>query len=84
MVPMGLLAGLALLIVAIYLDIIQILPLLFNASTMLFSIVAAAPLIQLRIDWVELCLATIGGGFFFGGFVAAVMWLATRFAPKPS
>ncbi len=80
----GFLAGLALLIVAIYLDIIQILPLFFNASTMLFSIVAAAPLIQLRIDWVELCLATLGGGIFFGSFVAAVMWLAARFAPRPS
>jgi hypothetical protein len=79
----GLLAGLALLIVAIYLDIIQTLPLFFNASTMLFSIVAAAPLIQLRIDWIELCLATIGGGIFFGTFVASVMWLAARFGPKP-
>jgi len=76
--------GLLLLFVAIYLDIVQVVPLLFNASTMLFSIVSAAPLIQLRIDWVELCLATVGGGVFFGAFVAGATWLAGRMAPATS
>jgi len=76
--------GLFLLFVAIYLDVIQVLPTLFNAATMLFSIVSAAPLIQLKIDWIEFCLATAGGGAFFGGFVAAVMWLASKAARQKS
>jgi len=70
--------GLLLLFVAIYLDVIQVLPLWFNASTMLFSIVSAAPLIQFKIDWVELCLAVAGGGVFFGAFVAGVFWLSAK------
>lgn len=80
----GLGFGLALLIVAIYLDIIQVIPLLMNASTMLFSIVAAAPLVQLKVNWVELCLATAGGGIFFGAFVAGVTWLAGKQSRKAS
>ncbi len=80
----GFAVGFLLLIIAIYLDVIQVMPLTMNASTMLFSIVAAAPLIQLKVNWIELCLAVIGGGLFFGAFVAAVMGLATKFGPKPS
>lgn len=70
--------GLLLLIIAIYLDIIEIFPLFVNTSTMLFSIIAAAPLVQLKVNWIELCLATAGGGIFFGAYVAAVMWIAGR------
>jgi hypothetical protein len=76
--------GLLLLFLAIYLDIVQVMPLLFNASTMLFSIVSAAPLIQLKIDWVEFCLATAAGAVFFGGFVAGVMWLAGKMSQRAS
>ena len=78
----GLALGLLLLIFAIYLDVIQVLPLLFNASTMLFSIIAAAPLVQLKVDWMELCLAVAVGGIYFGAFVAAVMWLAGKARQK--
>lgn len=80
----GFACGLFLLIAAIYLDIVQVLPLLFNASTMLFSIVAAAPLVQLKIDWVELCLATAGGGIFFGVYVAIIMAVAAKLSNRPS
>ena len=74
----------ALLIVAIYLDIIQVMPLFMNASTMLFSIVAAAPLVQLKVNWVELCLATAGGGIFSGAIVAGVTWLSGKLPRKAS
>ena len=57
---------------------------LVNASTMLYSIVAAAPLIQLKIDWLELCFATVGGGLFFGAYVAAIMWLVAKLPQKPA
>jgi hypothetical protein len=79
---MGAAIGLALLIIAIYLDIIQIMPLFMNASTMLFSIVAAAPLVQLKVNWIELSLATAGGGIFFGAFVAGMTWLAGKLSRK--
>lgn len=74
----GVALGLLLLIVAIYLDIIEIFPLFVNTSTMLFSIIAAAPLVQLKVNWIELCLATAAGGIFFGAYVAAVMWIVGR------
>ena len=82
--PGGFGFGLALLVVAIYLDVIEIVPMLVNASTMLYSIVAAAPLIQLKIDWLELCFATVGGGLFFGAYVAAIMWLVAKLPQKPA
>jgi hypothetical protein len=76
--------GFLLLFLAIYLDVIQVMPLLFNASTMLFLIVSAAPLIQLKINWVEFCLAAAGGGVFFGAFVAGVMWLPGKVSRRTS
>jgi hypothetical protein len=76
--PLGLAVGLSLLIVAIYLDIVKLAPLFINGATMLFSIVAAAPLVQLKVDWVELCLSAAGGGLFFGGLIALLKWLAGR------
>jgi hypothetical protein len=80
--PGGFAFGLFVLIVAIYLDIIEVFPMFVNASTMLLSIIAAAPLVQLKVNWVELCLATIGGGMFFGAFVAAVMWIPGKLLRK--
>jgi hypothetical protein len=81
---LGFAVGLTLLVVSIYLDIIQVFPLFVNASTMLFSIIAAAPLVQLKINWVELCLATAGGGIFFAACVAAANWLASRLSTGPA
>lgn len=73
--PIGFVAGLIVLIIAIYLDIVQIFPTWVNAATMLYSIVAAAPLIQLKINWIELFAATAGGGLFFAAYVAAIQLL---------
>jgi hypothetical protein len=78
--PSGLAIGLILLVVAIYLDIIKVVPLFVNGATMLYSIIAAAPLVQLKVNWIELCIATIGGGVFFGAFVAVAGWLGKRLA----
>lgn len=77
----GLLVGLLLLILALYLDILKAVPLFVNASTMLYVTVAAAPLVQLKVNWTELCLATVGGGIFFALFVEAVKWLAGKLMP---
>lgn len=77
----GLLAGLALLLFALYLDIMKAVPLFINSSTMLFVTVAAAPLVQRSIDWTELCLSTVLGGLFFAAFVEGAKRLAARFQP---
>lgn len=80
----GLAVGLVLLVAAIYLDIVKAVPLAINASTMLYITVAAAPLVQLKVDWIELIITTIGGGLFFAGFVEGVKWLAGKVIPAPA
>jgi hypothetical protein len=40
--------------------------------------VAAAPLVQLKVDFVDFALATVAGGLFFAGFVECVKWGAAR------
>lgn len=76
----GLALGLAALLLALYLDIIKTVPMLVNNATMLFITLAAAPLIQLRVNWVELILSTVVGGLFFGLAVEALKRIAARFA----
>ena len=58
---------------------INLLPMLFNAAAMLFLTVAAAPLIQLKVDFVELAIATVVGGLFFGLAVEAIKRIAAKF-----
>ena len=77
----GLIAALLLLILALYLDIIKAVPLVVNTSTMLYVTIAAAPLVQLHVDWLELVLSTVIGGLFFGLAVEGLQRLAARFAP---
>lgn len=75
----GLILGLLIMIAGIYLQVINVLPLLFNPAAMLFLTVAAAPLIQLKVDFAELALATVVGGLFFGIFVEGLKRIAARF-----
>ncbi len=77
----GLIAALLLLILALYLDIIKAVPLVVNTSTMLYVTIAAAPLVQLHVDWVELVLSTVVGGLFFGLAVEGLQRLAAKYAP---
>jgi len=76
----GLIVGLVLLVLALYLDIIKAVPLAVNTSTMLYVTIAAAPLVQLHVDWMELVLSTVVGGVFFGLVVEGLQRLAARFA----
>ena len=77
----GLTAAVLLLILALYLDIIKAVPLVVNTSTMLYVTIAAAPLVQLHVDWVELVLSTVVGGLFFGLAVEGLQRLAAKYAP---
>ena len=76
----GLTAALLLLVLALYLDIIKALPLIVNTSTMLYVTLAAAPLVQLHVNWTELVISTVIGGLFFGGVVEGLKRLAARSA----
>ena len=67
--PQGTVIGLLVMLAAIYLQIIAALPLVFNVAAMLYLTVAAAPLVQLKVDFVDFALATVAGGLFFAGFV---------------
>jgi hypothetical protein len=78
---MGLTAAVLLLILALYLDIIKAVPMVVNTSSMLYVTLAAAPLVQLHVDWAELVLSTVIGGLFFGLVVEGLQRLAARFAP---
>jgi len=75
----GLILGLLIMIAGIYLQVINVLPLLFNPAAMLFLTVAAAPLIQLKVDFAELAMATVVGGLYFGIFVEGLKRIAARF-----
>ena len=77
----GLTAAVLLLVLALYLDVIKAVPLVVNTSTMLFVTLAAAPLVQLHVDWPELLISTVVGGLFFGLVVEGLKRLATKFAP---
>ena len=77
----GLTLALLLAIFVLYLDIIKAVPLIVNTSTMLFVTLAAAPLVQLHVDWIELVLSTVVGGLFFGLVVEGLKRAAARFAP---
>jgi hypothetical protein len=77
----GTILGLVIMVAAIYLQVINVLPFLFNAAAMLFLTVAAAPLVQLKVDFVQLALATLVGGLFFGLFVEAIKRIAAKFMP---
>lgn len=76
----GLGGALGLLLLALYLDIIKAVPLAINAATMLFLTVAAAPLVQLHVNWGDLVLSTVAGGLFFAAVIEGLKRLAARFA----
>ncbi len=77
----GLIAALVLLLVTLYLDILRAVPLAINAATTLFLTLAAAPLVQLHVNWGELVLSTVAGGLFFGVVAEGLKRVAAKFAP---
>jgi hypothetical protein len=70
--------GLGILVLALYLDVIKAVPLAINPSTFLFVTLAAAPLVQLHVDWIKLIISTISGGVFFGLVVEGLNRLMAR------
>lgn len=76
----GLGGAIGLVLFALYLDILKAVPLAINAATTLFLTLAAAPLVQLHVNWGELVLSTVAGGLFFGAVAEGIKRLAASFA----
>jgi hypothetical protein len=76
----GLTTALLLLLFTLYLDILKAVPLAINAATTLFLTLAAAPLVQLHVNWGELVLSTVAGGVFFGAVAEGMKRIAAKFA----
>ncbi len=74
----GLGAALALLVAAVYVQIMNWVPLICNRSAMLFLTVLAAPALLEKLDLAETALAITGGALFVGGIVKLATWAATR------
>ncbi|MBS0482863.1 MAG: hypothetical protein JSR96_12100 [Proteobacteria bacterium] len=79
----GLAAGVGVLVLALYLDVIKAVPMVVNTATMLYVTIAAAPLVQLHVNWTELVLSTVIGGLFFGGAVEGLKRLTAKATPAP-
>lgn len=80
----GLVVALLAVVVALYVQTCNFVPLIVNASAMLFLTVAAAPLIMTKVDWINMVLATLLGAFYFAAFAEGAKWLAGRLGPKPA
>lgn len=76
----GIALSLGVLLLGLYLDITKLAPLLVNNATMLFVTLAAAPLVQLHVDWAQLLGTTVLGGLFFAAAVEGLKRVAARFA----
>ncbi len=70
--PNGLVMGLVPIVVALFLVIMNWVPIAFNSSAMLFVTVLGAPALASSVNFLELSEAVVIGGFFF----AAVVYLA--------
>ncbi|WP_296676108.1 hypothetical protein [Novosphingobium sp.] len=78
---LGMALSLVALLLALYLDIIKAIPKIVNNATMLFVTLAAAPLVQLHVNWGQLLATTVLGGLFFAAAVEGLKRVAARFAP---
>ena len=65
----GLWAALAIIIIAVFVQIMNWLPIAINASAMLYLTVMAAPSILMQIDILEMAKAVVVGAIFFMGVV---------------
>lgn len=65
----GLIAGLLIILAAVYLEVMNWLPWAINRSAMLFLTILAAPIILEKLDPVEMSKAIGLGALYFGGIV---------------
>jgi hypothetical protein len=74
----GMIAGIAVLLIAIYIQIMNWFPIAINRAAMLFLTVFAAPALLKQVNLVETSLAIVGGAVFFAGVVKFAFYYAAR------
>jgi hypothetical protein len=74
----GMATGIAILLVAIYVQIMNWVPMAINRSTMLYLTVLGAPALLNKLDVAETGLAIVGGAIFFAGVVKLAFLYAAR------
>lgn len=73
------------LVAAIFIQVMNWLPIALNASAMLFLTVLAAPALLTTIDFVEMTKALVGGAVFFTGVVyVAKLYMQVRARANPA
>lgn len=75
----GLIAGLVVIVVALYIQIVNWVPIAINRSAMLFLTVLAAPILLEKLDPLEMAKAIGLGALYFGAIVKVLTMLS---APK--
>jgi hypothetical protein len=73
--PNGLIMGIVPIVIALFLVIMNWVPMVFNGSAMLFLTILGAPAIAKTADFVLLSKAVVMGAVFFAG----VVWLAKAY-----
>jgi hypothetical protein len=74
----GLVAGVGILLVAIYVQIMNWVPIAINRATMLYLTVLGAPALLEKLNVAETSLAIVGGAIFFAGAVKLAFLYASR------
>jgi hypothetical protein len=74
----GMIAGISVLLIAIYVQIMNWFPIALNRSAMLFLTVFAAPALLSQINLLETSFAIIGGAVFFAGVVKCAFLYVAR------
>lgn len=83
-VPQGMpmLAGvIALILVAIFLDLVRWVPMVVNTSFMIFLTLAAAPPVMMQADFGGMAIALLLAAAYFGAIIRAVSWYQARRNP---
>ncbi|MBK8630018.1 MAG: hypothetical protein IPN84_07370 [Sphingomonadales bacterium] len=76
----GMIAGIVIMLAAIYVQVMNWVPIAINRSTMLYLTVLSAPAILMGKDFnpVEVSIAIVGGAVFFAGVVKLAFLYAAR------
>jgi hypothetical protein len=76
--PSGGLVALLAILVAVFVQIQNWLPLVCNTSSMLFLTVMAAPVLVEKTDFLDVAICIVLGAGFFAAIVRAAQWVAAR------
>ncbi|HPU16786.1 MAG TPA: hypothetical protein PK808_11920 [Polymorphobacter sp.] len=77
----GLIVVIGLILLALFLDMVRWVPLVFNTAFMLFLTVGGIPPVAEKGNFGEMILTLLVAAGFFGGIIAGYRWVQARRAP---